>query len=210
MITFKQFVAEIDHDDSVYSKRASDHMLRTMQQVDDTWKLLLKIDDNPVVWKKVAGDYKLVMLEKDTLRPMFRLVLNEMRVKVPGGNLTGVMAWSLSSKEQFRGQGYAYKMYEALVKHGQVLFSSTSQTSGSMKLWQQLVQSGVGEPFVLAEGVAARWYTNQYKQHDGAGKVLLTGNFDRMDNEAYASHETRWLIVPHDIAGQFKKKAIKL
>lgn len=211
MITFKQFIAEIDHDDSVYDKKASDFVMNF--KVDDTWEPLMTLDEHPVVWKQVAKEYRVIMLNKDSREPMFRLELLVKTVKVPGGTLTGVVTDSLSSKEAYRGQGYALKIYQALVQHGQVLFSSNSQTTGSRKLWEQLIKNNLEHAFVLAEEAAARWYIRKFGDDEIQSlNVLLTGSFERMNDEAYASSETRWLLLPSDIAGlnRLREGAIEL
>jgi hypothetical protein len=208
MITFKQFIAEIDHDDEVYSKEASDYVMGF--GVDDSWEPLLTLDGNQVLWKQVFKEYRVVMVDKASGKPMMRLELRTKTVKVPGGTLTGVITDSLSSKKEFRGQGLALKIYDALLKHGQVLFSSNSQTTGSRKLWEQLVQKHLDHTFVLAEEAAARWYIKQFADDElSAMNVLLTGPYKAMNDEAYASSETRWVIVPGNVEN-LKNAAISL
>lgn len=210
MITFKQYLAEISHDDSISLKDAS-HFIATRRFDASEWKHLMMVDDYEVVWKPVslgATKFKLVLKSED--KPAIVLEVGVKDLKLPGGRLQGIYPESLSSNELFRGKGLALKLYKELVRNGQVLFSSQSQTSGSRKLWEQLIQSDVGEPFVLAEGAAARWYQNKYKKHEGSLRVLLTGDFNSMEDEAYADDETSWVIVPHNMVGDLKKNAINL
>lgn len=202
---------EIDHDDSVYSKKASHHVLAG-HKLDSTWVPLMKVDGYEFVWKEVGPEYRVIMKDGDG-SPLLRLELRVRTAKVPGGNLVGVITDSLSSHEKVRGKGMALKMYKALVEHGQVLFSSNSQTSGSRKLWEQLVETNVGEVFVLAEGAAARFYARRAGRDDEQiSNVLLTGAGKSLNDEAYASSETRWVLLPHDLDGlnTLRKAAIKL
>lgn len=207
MITFKQFLYEIDHDDSVYTKAASDHVAKFPV---DGWLDLMSIDGHKVVWTKAGNEYRVAMLDENG-KPMFRLELLTKTVKVPGGTLTGVVTSSLSSKAEHRGKGLAAKIYEGLLDHGQVLFSSNSQTSGSRKLWEELVHRYHDQAFVLAQHPAADWYIKKYGDESHASGynagVLLRGSIERMIDEAYASHETRWLLIPKDIAGLNKLRA---
>jgi hypothetical protein len=205
-----ELLTEIDHDDDVYSKKASHHVV-SKQSVDSTWAPLMAVDGYEFVWKEVGPEYRVIMKDEDG-SALMRLELKVKSVSVPGGKLMGVVTDSLSSHEKIRGTGMALKMYQAMVQHGQVLFSSNSQTTGSRKLWERLVASKVGEVFVLAEEAAARWYCNKagFDNHDCPGKVLLTGDPDKLNDEAYASSETRWVIVPFDMVGNLKKQAIEL
>lgn len=204
-----ELLTEIDHDDSVYTKAQSDSVMNF--KIDKTWAPLMELDDVQVFWKEHHKAFYVAALDKNN-SPIIRLELKPKTVKVPGGTLTGVITESLSSRADARGKGLARKVYEALVLKGQVLFSSDMQTTGSRLLWEKLVQSGVGEPFVLAEGAAARWYSRKYQQHDGTSYVLLTGDFEKLNDEAYASSETRWLILPDDLPGldTIKDRAITL
>jgi hypothetical protein len=211
MITFKQFLAEIDHDDEVYNKDASNaSTVRTV--VDKTWAdLPVKIEGYEAKWRHSlsGGRYEIALTENGST-VMF-LELRGKTAKVPGGTLVGVVTESLSSKEEARGKGLAVKLYGALVKEGQVLFSSNAQTTGSRKLWEQLVAQHESVTFVLAQESAARWYINRAKEyeHREAANVLLTGPMNKLNDEAYASEETRWVIVP-DGVDTLKKEAIEL
>ena len=210
MITFKQFITEIDHDDTVFSKRAS--QAKTDFPIDNTWEPLTEIEGHSVVWRQVVKEYRVAMLDKKT-QPMFLLELMVKKVKVSGGTLTGVVTSTLSSKEEYRGKGYAIKIYEALTQHGQVLFSSNSQTTGSRLLWEKLVKNNLSHAFVLASDAAAKWYTRKFAEDKiRLPNVLLTGTFDRMNDAAYESAETRWLILPSNIAGlnKLREGAIEL
>ena len=208
MITFKQFIAEIDYDDEVYSKQASDHVMNF--DVDDSWEPLMKIDGNPIVWKRVAMEYRVLMLDRVSNKSMLRLELREKTVKVPGGVLIGIVTDSISSKKEYRGQGHALRIYEALIDNGQVLFSSNAQTTGSRKLWEQLVKRKFEQAFVLAEGAAARWYIRRFGDEKlKATDVLLKGSYEQMNDEAYADSETRWVIVPGNV-NAFKNGALQL
>jgi hypothetical protein len=202
-----ELLTEIDHDDSVYGKMASNYVMNF--KIDDSWKSLLSIDGNKVVWKQTAQEYRVVMVDQAMSQPIMRLELLAKTVKVPGGTLTGVVTSLLSSKMEFRGKGHALKIYEALLDHGQVLFSSNSQTSGSRKLWETLVQQRKSNAFVLAQESAARWYIKKYDDEIRSANVLLTGSYNRMNDEAYASEETRWVIVPGNVDA-LRKAAINL
>lgn len=202
-----ELLAEIKQNDAVYSKRGSHHVV-SKQLVDSTWAPLMMVDGYEFVWKEVGPEYRVVMKDHDG-SALLRLELKVKSISVPGGNLTGVITDSLSSHEKIRGTGMALKMYQAMVQHGQVLISSNAQTAGSRKLWERLVASEVGEVFVLAEEAAARWYCSK-AGIDCPGKVLLTGPLDKLNDEAYASSETRWVIVPFDMVGDLKKSAINL
>jgi hypothetical protein len=204
-----ELLTEIDHDDAVYSKKASHHVV-SKQQVDSTWAPLMDVDGYEFVWKEVGPEYRVIMKDRDG-SALMRLELRVKSVQVSGGKLLGVVTDSLSSHEKIRGTGMALKMYQAMVQHGQVLFSSNSQTSGSRKLWERLVASKVGEVFVLAEDAAARFYLRKAgRDGDYAFNVLLTGDPDKLNDEAYASSETRWVIVPFNMVGNLKKQAIEL
>jgi hypothetical protein len=223
MITFKQFIAEIDHDDSVYNKTASDWIASGLP-IDASWKKLptefeFSAPGFELRWKGAnptaanANNFKLMLVDLKKEQTAVVIELKSKVAKVPGGVLHGVITDSLSARAEYRGSGLVLKVYEALVKNGQVLFSSTVQTTGSRKLWENLVRSGVGEAFVLAEEAAARWYINREPgyEFESALRVLLTGDFGAMNDEAYASSETCWVIVPHDVdIKDIKANAIEL
>lgn len=203
MNTLKTFLAEIDLDDSVYSKDASAQVANI--KIDSTWAPL------PIkgsFWKKgytihwkenpFKVGYRLAVAYAGQV--VVYIELDNYTVKVPGGTLVGLEVDSLSSRPAVRGTGLVLRTYEALVESGQVLFSSNSQTSGSRHLWKRLVQSDHVAPFVLAQEAAARWYIREYRAEDSSN-VLLTGSFARMEDEAYASSETRWVALPTDLPG---------
>jgi hypothetical protein len=110
-----------------------------------------------------------------------------------------------------RGTGLVLRTYEALVESGQVLFSSDSQTTGSRQLWSKLVQSPKVVPFVFAHGEAAEWYIKKFGNDDikeqMPANVLLIGSMAKLADEAYASQETRWLVLPTDLDGLQKLQA---
>lgn len=198
---FKDFLSEIDMDDSIYSKEASAAVAKRALGAD--WSPLpLKTpfwkEGYDIKWRpdpRTQG-FGLAVVHADTV--MLYIELDRLTVKVPGGTLVGVEVDSLSSHPSARGTGLALRTYEALVESGQVLFSSTEQTSGSRHLWQKLVQSQHVVPFVLAQGAAARWYINRFKAEPSAS-VLLTGSMSKMVDEAYADNETRWVALPKDL-----------
>jgi hypothetical protein len=205
MITFKRFLQEIDHDDSVYPKYLS--TMRANQEIDDTWKPLpvkiaFEIKGFECRWKPNGTDeYKLMLVDAAKNKSAMVLELKTHITKVPGGTLHGVIVTLLSSRPEYRGKNLALRVYEALINNGQILFSSDSQTSGSRKIWEDLIQGGTGVPFVLAANAAARWYigrANEY-EYPHAANVLLTGPFTNMDDEAYASEETRWVMIPPNL-----------
>lgn len=204
MMRFKSFIAEIDHDDSVYLKHVSADVAQ--QPLDSTWSPLpvkapfwktgysIHWKDNPYgIGYRVAVAY--------AKKVVVYMELDNFLAKVPGGSLHGLEVDSLSSRPSVRGTGLVLRTYEALVESGQVLFSSKSQTSGSRALWQKLVQSEHVVPFVLAEGSAATWYQRRYGDKTDHPKVLLTGSLEAMIEEAYASNETRWVALPKDLEG---------
>lgn len=208
----RELLREIDHDDSVYSKEASSKVVNFPLKAADGWKHLMNVDQYEVLWrqKTIAKEYFQIVLKADD-RPGILLEVKIKVVKVPGGSLHGVFPDSLSSHEKLRGTGLALKLYNALIEHGQVLFSSTAQTTGSRKLWEQLVNIHKSSAFVLATESAARWYINKDKEyeHRNAPNVLLTGPLNKLNDEAYASEETRWVIVPGNV-DILKKEAINL
>lgn len=203
MNSFKAFIAEIDHGDDVYSKEASNWSTKRIS-LDNKWQPL-PIKGSfwkpgfSMLWKAAThGIFDAVVVYDG--KPVVRLDLDTKVVRVPGGELTGIEVESLSSAKEVRGTGLVLRTYEALVESGQVLFSSNAQTSGSRKLWEKLVVSPSVVPFVLAQGAAARWYSNRYKAEPSAN-VLLSGSIDRMNDEAYADSETRWVALPKDLPG---------
>jgi hypothetical protein len=215
MITFKQFLSEIDHNDEVYKKASSDWIAK--QPLGDSWEPLLKLDDFDVMWKPYGKGFKVAAVEPGSKEVAVLLELKEKIASVPSGKLHGVVVDALSSQSKFRGQDLALKIYEALVEHGQVLFSSNSQTTGSRRLWEDLVNGNSGVPFVLAEDAAARWYKNKDDTYPTPAyptvpNVLLTGPLEAMNDEAYASSETRWVMLPHDLnnLAEIKDKAIRV
>lgn len=202
MNTFKAFIAEIDHDDTVYDKEAS--AWNTGRKDVTNWDTL-PIKGN--FWKpgysfkwtaSSHGIFGLVVVYRG--KPVVSMDLDTKIVRVPGGELSGLEIDSLSAVEKVRGSGLVLRSYEALIESGQVLFSSNSQTSGSRKLWEKLIVSPHVVSFVLAQGAAARWYINRYKA-DASANVLLTGPIPRLIDEAYADSETRWVALPKDLPG---------
>jgi hypothetical protein len=206
-LTFKQFITEIDHDDGFYTKQQS-HAVSSSVKVDDTWKHLLTLGDYRAAFKRFPKEWVVALTHKS--KPILRLELEELTVRVPGGTLTGVISKSLSLHEEHRGKGLPLKLYQALIDNGQVLFSADSQTSGSRLLWEKLVKSN--EAFVLASSAAAAWYSNRAKKHEGSPHLLLTGPLDKLNDEAYASSETRWVVVPASLPGlnKLRDEAIQL
>jgi hypothetical protein len=205
---FKTYLAEIDHDDSVYGKAAS--AWNANFRIDDSWEPL------PLKgtfwkpgyicywrhWERTRGWKLAVAYHKQVV---ISIELDLMTARVPGGELTGLEVDSLSSSASVRGTGLVLRTYEALVESGQVLFSSDSQTTGSRQLWSKLVQSPKVVPFVFAKGEAAEWYIKRFGSDEikeqMPANVLLTGSMAKMSDEAYASQETRWLVLPTDLPG---------
>ena len=213
MITFKQFLLEIDFDDGSMAKHAS-HISAEVNVNDPEWKplpLKLGIPGFSCKWRHYGKDFKIIVIDdkKNVSAVLLQVVTQQM--SVPNGKLIGVETLSLTSRNEYRGKGLPLALYSGMVKNGQVLFSSTAQTTGSRKLWENLTRSGVGEVFVGARDNAADWYNDRY----GKGplktiNVLLTGDMDRLEDEAYASSETRWVIVPKNLPGLDKIKAAAL
>lgn len=204
MSSFKTFLAEIDLDDSVYSKAASAEVANI--KLDSTWAPL------PIkgpFWKKgytihwkenpFKVGYRLAVAYAGQV--VVYIELDNYTVKVPGGTLVGLEVDSLSSRPAVRGTGLVLRTYEALVESGQVLFSSNSQTSGSQALWSRLIKSPHVVPFVLAREASARFYIRKY---DGPQEpnVLLTGTNElKLHHAAYESADTRWVALPKDLPG---------
>lgn len=219
MTSFKTYLAEIDRDDSVYAKDAAEWVMSNYK-VDGKWQTLplkhpfWKPGYRCVYLPRGNGIFKMAVLQGE--KPVVALEFDTKISRVPGGQLTGVEIDSVSALESVRGTGLVLRTYEALVESGQVLFSSTSQTSGSHKLWTALVKSPKVVPFVFANASAAEWYIDRYGDEDIKEQqplnVLLTGSMSKMVDEAYASQETRWLVVPVDLPGldRLRDSAIKL
>lgn len=181
-------------------------------KIDATWEQLFKQGNYRVVWKQnqhSSNRWKVVVVDKSN-KPLIMLEVAATGVSVPGGKLDGVMSETLISSESARGKGLPLMLYTGLIKRGQVLFSSNTQTSGSRQLWDKLVRSDIGVPFVLANYEDAGWYIKRFAPHINASNVLLTGSIDELADEAYASGGTRWLIVPKNMASSYTQHAVAI
>lgn len=201
MTGFKDYLAEIMHDDSIYSKKQSDVVVKHGGTKEGGWlplRLKTPIEGVECFWKKKDPHYLLKVVMNG--EPVIYAEMPVITVQVPGGILTGVEVFSLSSAKEVRGTGLVQKIYEALIESGQVLFSANLQTTGSRRLWERLVERPTVVPFVLARFEAAEWYINRYKA-DHSANVLLTGPIQRLIDEAYAHIDTRWVALPKDLEG---------
>lgn len=211
MKTFKEFLSEIDHDDTAIGSDQSHGATRRIT-VDKNWKKLLRLDTGEqVVYRKYESEhlFSVALVDSDNSAAVF-MHLERKTVKIGSRTLIGVQTGSLTSRLDFRGKGLPGKIYQALVDHGQVLFSDNTQTTGSRYLWEKLVANN--QAFVLATDSAARWYARKYDTHVDGANVLLTGSLERLNDEAYATTETRWVVVPKDLPGLdvLKQEAIHL
>ena len=150
--------------------------------------------------------------------------------------LMGLRTDVLSGAKSYRGSGIAPMLYSTLVEHGQVLFSSTTQTPGGQSTWQRLTKGigPVGEAAVIVPRDEAYRYINKnlnlnkaliahlkskyddedefdlYDGIDSHDTYLLTGPWAAMDRVAYDHGDTKWVIAPHGILDRYKKFAIKV
>ena len=211
MITFKQFIAEIDHDDEHMTKRAANAAIERIKLNGYETLPKVSIPGYELLWKEDGPkSYRLALTKNGKAVIVMDLVKHSIRV--PGGEITGVSSEGIYSSADYRGKGLALKMYEGLIAAGQPLFSSMYQTSGSRKIWETLAEQH--QAFVVAPDAEARWYIRKHPdyEHTNAHTVLLTGAFDRLKDEAYASRDNRWLILPRTFANinTFREEAIEL
>lgn len=221
MITFKQFIAEIDYDDSVLTKAASHSA--SQYKLDGEWKKLSlkqQLDSHfELYWKGYpqSEHFKIAVYDPKAKITAVVVELKTTSLKLPGGTLTGMISTNLFSNETYRGKGLPFLAYSSLINNGQVLVSSHEQTSGSRKLWEKLVQANLGEVFVVAEYADARWYMGKeperFKQYIGKlERVLLSGPLELLNDAAYGTSDTCWIILPKNLDGlnRFKELAVKL
>lgn len=202
MMRFKDYLHEITHDDEVYTKEQSAFVLQ--RKLTPEWQPLeLKTPfwkpGFRCVWKKHEPHFYLMVVNPSN-KPVIYMEMPTIEVRVPGGQLTGLEVFSLSSAKEVRGTGLVQRVYEALIESGQVLFSSDLQTTGSRRLWERLVKLPTVVPFVLARWEAAEWYIKRY-QAEVSANVLLTGLHHRLVDEAYADVNTQWVALPKDLEG---------
>lgn len=101
--------------------------------------------------------------------------------------LQGLQTTLLSGARDYRGSGIAHLLYEALVDHGQVLFSSDIQTPGGKSVWQQITQNMLDRADV---GVIAH------------SSSLVQDTWPKMNRCAYANRHNFWVVAP---AGTFNR-----
>lgn len=220
MKTFKQFLGEIKVDDRAISFDQSHGVVRRLNLDNypkNQWTPLLRLNTgNTVIYKKMqsnlSGTFQIVLVgdESDKNEAAIYMELESKSVKVASRNLIGVETTYLASHPDYRGKNLPLLVYQALIDHGQVLFSSNLQTTGSKLLWEKLVRQNPA--FVLASGSAARWYANRYNKDTATAHVLLTGSIERLSDEAYADRHSHWVVVPRDLndLDVLRREAIQL
>ncbi len=149
--------------------------------------------------------------------------------------LMGLKTDVLSGARSYRGSGLAPMLYSTLVEHGQVLFSSTTQTPGGQSTWQRLTKSigHVGDAAVIIHRTDAYRYIERHKDLnkaliaqlksqyndddddvdlydaiDNHDIYLLIGPWAAMNKVAYDHEDTKWVIAPHGVLDRYKKFAI--
>ncbi len=269
--TFRQFIEDIEVDDSAYSPEDSDSTIDTIQRSihrdykpdSGAWKELpadFGHEGFKVLYKKqnsLEYDVALVdtrdlskytvpfgfVLPKDPNRVAVNVNLAKWSIALRNSEgrlqkLHGMKTDVLSGAKSYRGAGLAPMLYRMLVQHGQVLFSSTTQTSGGQSTWRRLVKSigDIADVGVIVHQYdeAARYAYQNWKQNQDVlrrlginpeGKFteddiadalgndddhLLMGSLSTLDDIAYDDSSSYWVIAPHGTLGEFKKFAIKV
>lgn len=127
--------------------------------------------------------------------------------------------WSselLSSAKEYRGQGLAVLLYQAIAKSGKyILASSSEQTAGGVKTWAKLLK--VVEPDWVYAAVTLPYAKGTYESGKhlkmtktrGENFVLIKGNLTELRRAAYDSSPHRLLIIPSNLATEFTKQTIE-
>ena len=216
-LSFKQFLSEIDVDDRNYTKaQSSSTMFRV--KLDNLKEIPLreKISGFTAFWRENKyGDFNIVLQDDKLERPAVIIGVTPKEMRTVAGTLHTLIIDTLSSAEEYRGQGLPFQLYHALIKSGQILMSSNQQTKGSVQLWQKLVRSDVGEAMVAVYGGRALYYADRdgrYRDKYDKPWILLTGPFDELNDAAYESTNNHWIILPSDMSNvnNIKNSAVSL
>ncbi len=217
-LSFKQFLSEIDVDDRNYTKAQSSHTIKRVADAENLKEVPFreKISGFTAYWRENKhGDFDIVLKDDKTKAPAIVINTSPKEIRTVAGTLHALVVDVLSSAEEYRGQGLAFKLYHAMVKSGQVLMSSNQQTKGSVLLWQKLARSDAGEAMVAVYGDRALHYADRDERYaDKYFKpwILLTGPFDELNDAAYETTNNHWIILPSDMGmiDDIKKSAVSL
>jgi len=230
--TFKQFLEDIEVDDDAYhpydaEKTVQAHQV-SLERDKKTWQKLPAKFPEPgfsILWRKInLRSYDLVLVDerriaKDQLpfgfthlassdpRVAVHLSLETNDIELPTGAIDGMITNVLSGNKLYRGSGIASMLYETLVRSGQVLFSSNTQTTGGKSNWIKLTNRLDGEfdIGVIMDRYDAEDHVRLYSglnsklidtlRSETKDESLKRGNaydiFDLMSEK----HEGRWLAV---------------
>ena len=261
--TFRKFLEDIYVSPGVYSGADADETIDRVQHSVNTserWKKLpvdFGHEGFTVLYRKdVGGEFEVALVDNRDLSGFkmpfgFALPKDPNRVAVnialegtshtlldnTGAvkDLHGVMTSVLSGNRVYRGSGLAPMLYKTLVDHGQVLFSSTSQSPGGQSTWRRLINSAWRDAdvgVICPEDAAAKLLSRHAKEnqhildlykipnrdrtfrgiesHLGKERFLVTGPISALDKVAYSHDHTFWVIAPKGELDNFQKFAVKI
>lgn len=227
-ITFRQFLEDIDVDDSAYSGDDAQSTVdsyapsvrRSMEDPENAeWKPLPVKFPEPGFTVLYTGtsysfEYQVVLVDSrdlskykmpfgfgklptDPHRIVAHLQLDAKTAHLPSGSLLGVTTNVLSGSSVYRGSGMASMLYETLVAGGQVLFSSSTQTSGGRANWMKLIDR-VWDKYdvaVVAEQDEAGEYLESYQGKNRELIKVLKKNSNKTDIGGLVRGTPHWLLV---------------
>jgi hypothetical protein len=137
------------------------------------------------------------------------LVAEHQTVHVGGLTIPVLSTRSLNSIPEARGKDLPLKMYQSLLKAGNILQSDSVQSTGSVKLWIKLANSS-RNVFVL-ENLKPR--ARPYPSLGFIKKpksVIWSGDLNKLTEQVYQEDdkEATWMIVPSNSSLLSKIKAV--
>lgn len=151
------------------------------------------------------------------------------------GELHGVVTDVLSSSRKYRGKGLAPELYSTLVRNGQVLFSSTTQTTGGKSTWIRMLSSLKNEADIAVVMPVAGIYNSKLQSlldnhrslnrqsapeilkllddttfYTGGHSLLAVGSIPALEEVAYSRHSFFWVAAPKGTLDRYLPLAIKV
>ena len=221
MITFKQYLSEIDMiDGKEYTthdsdNRASehDHKIKKANAAEFGYKPFessFSNRDYELLEHTERNELTIILVHKKTRDAAITLMLEKTTIKLNGKNFTFWSTDVLSGLKKYQGQGLAPLIYQAVINSGRyVIGSSHEQTEGGAKTWTKLLKV-IDEPVYVAAmtdyAIANVPAAKELKMNKGF--VLLKGKLDELKGIAYDSYQTRFIVIPANLEKDTTSSAI--
>lgn len=223
MITFKQYIAEIDMiDGKEYSTHDSDnmasehdHRLKSERKKGalESYKPFQSSFSNrdfELLEHTKGNELTIVLVHKKTGDAAITLMLENTKTVVNGESFNFWSTDVLSGLKKYQGQGLSPLIYQAVINTGRyVVGSSHEQTEGGAKTWTKILKI-IDEPvYVLAKADYAIANVPAAKDIKSSAKfVLLKGNIETLKSIAYDTYHNRFMVIPKGLEQNVVKTAI--